>query len=151
MLEIQIFFLQILHQHVIFGWVRVRWDVCWPSLYLVLKRLMPTKKKISLNFYSAHTCRIRLALIGLWHDLEAAFQKKSLAGKLNLFETKSFTLITSIFLFFSSVLNCGLKLQSDGFGLDTEIGILSYLAFIQDAQLKSVLNEMVRVRINFIE
>lgn len=46
---------------------------------------------------------------------------------------------------FFRVLNCGLKLQADGFGLDTEIGILSYLAFIQDEQLKSVLNEMVRV------
>lgn len=45
----------------------------------------------------------------------------------------------------SRVLNCGLKLQADGFGLDTEIGILSYLAFIQEEQLKSVLNEMVKV------
>lgn len=43
------------------------------------------------------------------------------------------------------VLNCGLKLQTDGFGLDTEIGILSYLAFVQDVQLKVVLKEMVKV------
>lgn len=44
------------------------------------------------------------------------------------------------------ILNCGLKLQTDGFGLDTEIGILSYLAFVQDVQLKTVLNEMVKVK-----
>lgn len=54
-------------------------------------------------------------------------------------------------VWFDRVLNCGLKLQSDGFGLDTEIGILSYLAFIQDAQLKSVLNDMVRVRVYSFE
>lgn len=47
------------------------------------------------------------------------------------------------------VLNCGLKLQTDGFGLDTEIGILSYLAFVQDVELKSVLNEMVKVNDRF--
>lgn len=33
----------------------------------------------------------------------------------------------------------------DGFALDTEIGILSYLAFVQDVQLKNVLYDMVKV------
>lgn len=47
------------------------------------------------------------------------------------------------------ILNCGLKLQTDGFGLDTEIGILSYLAFVQDVQLKNVIHDMVKVKYSF--
>lgn len=57
-----------------------------------------------------------------------------------------------IFMGVCRVLNCGLKLQTEGFGLDTEIGnaigILSYLAFVQDEQLKTVLNGMVKVSFN---
>lgn len=57
----------------------------------------------------------------------------------------------------SRVLNCGLKIKTDAWtiasrrgvaeahGIETEIGILSYLAFVQDTQLKMELNEMVKV------
>lgn len=62
------------------------------------------------------------------------------------------------FLLFNRVLNCGLKIKTDAWtgasrraasevhGLETEIGILSYLAFVQEEQLKLQLNEMIKVR-----
>lgn len=46
-----------------------------------------------------------------------------------------------------SILNCGLTtfVKNNGLSVDCEIGILSYLSFIQDAQLKTVLKDMIEV------
>lgn len=46
-----------------------------------------------------------------------------------------------------SILNCGLNtfVKNNGSSVDSEIGILSYLSFIQDAQLKIVLTDMIEV------
>lgn len=46
-----------------------------------------------------------------------------------------------------SILSCGLNtfVKSNGSSVDSEIGILSYLSFIQDAQLKTVLTDMIEV------
>lgn len=46
-----------------------------------------------------------------------------------------------------SILNCGLStfVKNNGSNVDSEIGILSYLSFIQHVQLKTVLKDMIEV------
>lgn len=48
------------------------------------------------------------------------------------------------------VLACGLRVfvSTNGMGMDSEIGMISYLSFVQEAQLKAILMKLVKVSVH---